>query len=163
MRLVDTIFTTPSGTPSTTPYTQQRGAVLVVSLLILLVLTLIGVSSLDNSVMEEKMAANSQTATATFQAAESAISQAFYEGTLKSPALMVEQAQGATVSNRSTAGITSSSQVRMPAIERTTPLYNSSSGLFVSKGIEIVGDANIGPIRNRNVQGYTISPLAAGS
>ena len=52
---------------------KQQGAVLLISLLILLVLTMLGLSSLNGSLMEEKMAANAQTSTTLFQAAESTI------------------------------------------------------------------------------------------
>jgi len=65
--------------PTIPSFSRQRGVVLVVSLLILLVLTLLGISSLDSSVMEEKMASNSQTMTDTFQTAESAIKATYFE------------------------------------------------------------------------------------
>lgn len=51
----------------------QRGAVLVVSLLILLILTIIGVSSMQSSTLEEKMASNSRDRNVGFQSAEAAI------------------------------------------------------------------------------------------
>ncbi|WP_372972606.1 PilX N-terminal domain-containing pilus assembly protein [Marinobacter sp.] len=54
-------------------FCQQRGAVLVISLVILLVITLIGVAGMNSSVMQERMAANAQNANRTFQAAESSI------------------------------------------------------------------------------------------
>lgn len=52
---------------------RQRGVVLVVSLLLLLVLALISAASMNATVMEEKMAANHQYKTVSFQIAESAI------------------------------------------------------------------------------------------
>ncbi len=52
---------------------QQSGTALIVSLVILLVLTIIGVSSISNTNLEERMAQNFQTSAITFQAAESAI------------------------------------------------------------------------------------------
>jgi len=51
----------------------ERGAVLVVSLIVLLVLTLIGVAGMNTSVMQERMAINSQNSNRTFQAAESTL------------------------------------------------------------------------------------------
>jgi len=51
----------------------QRGAVLIVSLLILLVLTIIGVAAMNTSNLEEKMAGNTRAKDITFQAAESAL------------------------------------------------------------------------------------------
>ena len=52
---------------------QQQGAVLVISLIFMVVLTLIGITSVSMSVMEEKMAHNLHDANLAFQAAESAL------------------------------------------------------------------------------------------
>lgn len=57
--------------------TKQRGSALVISLLILLVLTIVGVTALNSTVMEEKMASNFQTGNSAYQAAESAVNQTF--------------------------------------------------------------------------------------
>lgn len=56
---------------------NQRGSALIVSLLILLVLTIIGVTALNSTVMEEKMSSNFQTGNTAYQAAESAVNQTF--------------------------------------------------------------------------------------
>jgi Tfp pilus assembly protein PilX len=53
--------------------TRNKGAALPVSLIFLMVLTVIGVSSLGTSVFEEKMAANSLNRELAFQAAEAAL------------------------------------------------------------------------------------------
>lgn len=55
----------------------QRGAVLVVSMILLLVMTLIGVTGMNTTSLEEKMAANTQEVNRAFQAAETALAQAF--------------------------------------------------------------------------------------
>ncbi len=52
---------------------QQHGSVLIISLLILLVMTIIGISAMSSSTMEEKMAANDRNQKAIFQNAESAL------------------------------------------------------------------------------------------
>lgn len=52
---------------------SQSGATLAVSLLMLLVITVIGVSSIQVANLEEKMSANTQDKTASFEAAESAL------------------------------------------------------------------------------------------
>jgi type IV pilus assembly protein PilX len=52
---------------------QQKGAALVVGLLVLLVVTLIGISSMSSTTTELKIANNLQTHNAAFQIAESAI------------------------------------------------------------------------------------------
>ncbi len=54
-------------------YRKQSGSALVISLLILLVMTMIGISSLSSSSMEEKMAANDRNHKLVFQNAESAL------------------------------------------------------------------------------------------
>lgn len=138
---------------------RQHGAVLIVSLLVLLVLTLLGISSLNGSAMEEKMASNAQTAAGTFQRAESSIREAFFVASAN-PAVAVSNARaGVAAVDRSDSGITSSSQLVIPASTSSTPLYNSSSGLFIAEGIQIVGKANVNDIRNTNTQGYNVFPL----
>ncbi|MFZ5594350.1 MAG: pilus assembly PilX family protein [Pseudomonadota bacterium] len=54
-------------------HTKQHGSVLIVSLMILLVLTLIGVTAMGVSTLEEKMAGNSRDQALAFQAAEAAL------------------------------------------------------------------------------------------
>ncbi|HEB63262.1 MAG TPA: hypothetical protein ENJ07_02140 [Gammaproteobacteria bacterium] len=54
---------------------KQQGIALIASLLMLLVMTLIGLTALERTTIEEKMAANSQQKAITFQAAETAIQQ----------------------------------------------------------------------------------------
>ena len=51
---------------------QQKGAVLIIGLMILLLSTLIALSSMQNSNLQEKMASNSQLANRALQSAESA-------------------------------------------------------------------------------------------
>jgi len=52
---------------------SQHGAVLIISLLILLILTIMGVSSMRSSALEEKMASNSRDRNVGFQSAETAM------------------------------------------------------------------------------------------
>ncbi|MEX1198077.1 MAG: PilX N-terminal domain-containing pilus assembly protein [Pseudohongiellaceae bacterium] len=54
---------------------RQRGAVLIFCLVFLLVLTLMGVSSMESTILEERMAGNMQDYSAAFQAAESALTE----------------------------------------------------------------------------------------
>lgn len=51
----------------------QRGVALVIGLVMLLVITLIAVSGMNSSMMQERMAANAQNINRVFQAAESAV------------------------------------------------------------------------------------------
>lgn len=60
------------------PYRQkQKGAVLIVSLMLLLVLTVLGVTGLSNTSLEERMASNFHHTTLAYQAAESALEKLF--------------------------------------------------------------------------------------
>lgn len=52
---------------------RQQGAVLIVSLIILLVLTLVGIAGMNTSVLQERMAVNAQNSNRAFQAAESSV------------------------------------------------------------------------------------------
>lgn len=58
---------------STTPRKDQRGSVLIVSLLILLVMTLLGITAMSTTTLEEKMAGNIRDKGIAFQAAEAAL------------------------------------------------------------------------------------------
>ena len=58
------------------PYHGQRGAVLIVSLVMLLVVTLIAVSSMQGTILEEKMAGITKDRNLVFQTTESAIREA---------------------------------------------------------------------------------------
>ncbi len=53
--------------------TRQGGATLIVSLIILLILTLLGVTAMQSATMEERMAGNINDRNLAFQAAESAL------------------------------------------------------------------------------------------
>lgn len=67
------ITMTLSRTHTITGMKKQRGIVLVVALLILVVMTVLGVSMLSSSSLGERMASNLQSQNVTFQAAESCI------------------------------------------------------------------------------------------
>lgn len=54
----------------------QRGAALIMSLVILMILTILGISAMGTASLEEKMSGNTQEATRAFQAAESGLNDA---------------------------------------------------------------------------------------
>ena len=58
---------------------HQRGAVLIVGLILLAVLTLLGLTGMSTTSLEEKMAANAQEGTRAFQIAETGLASAFAE------------------------------------------------------------------------------------
>ncbi len=56
---------------------SQRGVALVTALVLLVILTMLGLSAMRTNVLEERMAANSQEITRAFQSAESGLEMAF--------------------------------------------------------------------------------------
>lgn len=59
--------------PAYIKHPSQRGATLIISLLLLLVLTLIGVTAMQATALQEKMAGNMRNQNLAFQAAEAAL------------------------------------------------------------------------------------------
>ncbi len=59
--------------PLSQPPNKQGGAALIVSLLILLVMTIIGVTAMQTNILEEKMAGNDRDRSLSLQAAEAAL------------------------------------------------------------------------------------------
>lgn len=55
------------------PFSQQRGAVLVISLILLLLLTILAITASSTASLQERMAGNAQEANIAFQAAESGL------------------------------------------------------------------------------------------
>jgi len=65
--------TYPTGLPAPIKLPGQRGAVLVVAMLLLLVMTVLGVSGVGNSLLEERMSGNFHESYSAMQAAETAL------------------------------------------------------------------------------------------
>ncbi len=65
--------TDPAHLPTPIDYRNQRGAVLVVAMLLLLVMTLLGVSGVENSLLEERMSGNFHESYTAMQSAETAL------------------------------------------------------------------------------------------
>ena len=106
---------------------QQRGFVLVVCLIILLVLTVLGVNNMSTSNLEQRMASNTQTKINTFQMAESAIADSIADNTIFDAAIT----DPTTAVNRSyTIGTKS---VTTSTIVSPTQTGYSSSGSSLNK------------------------------
>ena len=56
---------------------NQQGAALITALVMLVILTMLGLSSMSTNTMEERMAANTQESNRAFQAAESGLDQGY--------------------------------------------------------------------------------------
>lgn len=97
MSRIHTSYTMPS---------QQRGAVLIMSMLMLLVMTLIGITTMNTATLEEKMSANSMNSNISLQASESAVDAALNDTANLVAALNSGSAVNVTV-NLGTTGVTS--------------------------------------------------------
>jgi type IV pilus assembly protein PilX len=66
---------------------RQRGSALIISLLILIVMTLLGLTAMGTSGLQERMAGNTRDMTLAFQAAEAALrdGERYYEDVIMSP------------------------------------------------------------------------------
>ncbi len=77
-KVIDTAVSINRGLPvvslDLTNRTRQRGAVLLVGMIMLLVITVMGISSISSVTMEERMVSNMQNARRAFQGAEAALS-----------------------------------------------------------------------------------------
>jgi len=62
--------------PTYQRFHRQSGSVLIISLIVMLVLTILGVSGMKSSVLEEKMAGNMRDSQLAFQAAEATLREA---------------------------------------------------------------------------------------
>lgn len=93
---------------------QQRGMVLVLGLIMLLVITVLGVSALSTSNLEQRMAVNAQHSGVTFQAAESAILQ-----TMNDTALLTQAVNSGSA-------ITTSYSTLAPNVSASTELTSGS-------------------------------------
>jgi len=111
--------------------THQTGAVLIVSLIMLLLLTLIGVTSMQTTSLEEKMAGNMRDRDLAFQAAESALTVA--EATLNPvPPAVLPTFAAAGTGGFYTAATTidlSESQIVTDSFWTTNPVATSTTEL----------------------------------
>jgi type IV pilus assembly protein PilX len=112
---------------------QQRGAALVIGLILLLVLTLLAVSSMSSASLEFIMAGNEQYRANAFQAAEVGISQVFVQANLN------PDAGPQTVTGVSNGKDSWSATVTLPVgAKATAPPSNTSLTTFSGYQFEIV-------------------------
>lgn len=131
---------------------HQRGSALLVSMILLFVISIMGVSVMQSSTLEHRMATNSIEAKAVFQSAESAteaalnddgnITDAFNAGVGNTVSIDVDLKQG-----QSTA-ITSSAELTFLG---STLAQGSSIGIFEGLRFEAVGTGTRGGNSNKSV------------
>lgn len=95
---------------------QQRGMTMIIVMIFLLLLTLLGVSSMSTANMQERMASNTQNQVTTFQAADTAISQVISTGTAFNAAMVSSSSVNAsdTIGNVTISTSTSGSGSSVP-------------------------------------------------
>lgn len=110
------------------PYSRhnQSGAALVVALIILLVLTILGISAMNTTSLEEKMAANAQELTRAFHAADSGITRGYRS--LDTTTLIGTQEGGTPVMRIGTSGKNTGAKSVARFIGSTDPPINSGFG-----------------------------------
>src|ERR1700750_3071478 len=88
------------------PRNQQRGAALVIGLMLLLVLTILAVSGMNSASLEFVMAGNEQFRANAFSASESGIERTLDAGTFN-PAVLTQNLNGTTNGTDNWATVTS--------------------------------------------------------
>lgn len=101
---------------------KQQGAALIVSLIFLLIMSMIAVTSLNTSKLEEKMAVNAQNTMRTFNAAESFIDKSIEDFTLLSSAVSSNSSATKTGSYGSDSSAVSTS-VSVDLVRQTSEGY----------------------------------------
>jgi len=118
---------------------RKSGAVLIISLIILLLLTLIGATAIQTTTLEEKMASNLRNRNLAFQAAESALREAV---TTLCPAPLSPDhcvAVPTAIQPLTNKTITSCANGLCPYSSSVTPEFYSTSFDWVTKGIAYSG------------------------
>ena len=162
---------------------KQRGAALFVALIILLLVSMLGVSAMKGGLFHERMAFNSQAEEMTFQAAETAIGGVINEAR-KSSALLGELASGhaskthcvtlgsgigeggcgsdKTLDTRASLQAEAESQ-----FDRRRPLMNSDAGALADYQFHTIGKGSFVsdgmPFENRNRQEWRKIGLGGGN
>jgi Tfp pilus assembly protein PilX len=109
------------------PAARQHGAVLVMALAILLVMTLLGVTVLRTSMLEEKMAGNMQTANRAINVAESCLENALETG---APDRNTLAHPGETVNSAAIPLGAYSGSVTSKYVQRASPPRSAGSNAF---------------------------------
>lgn len=127
----------------------QRGVSLLVSMVILILVSLIGVTALKNASVEEQISSNLYQKNLTFQASESAVEQTVLDNAIISGALTSTGVVTKTVDtdvDHTTANV----QYKFLG---TAPALGYTQGVFAGARIMITSTAQSGDTRTRTVHG----------
>ena len=133
---------------------KQKGAALIISLIVLLVLTLIGVAGMNTSVMQERMAVNSQNSNRAFQAAESTVSALTNQLYANDLTLLRESMQGAT-------GL--SSIVNVTTLDSANGISGSYQARFLGEIIITSGSSMNADESSSQLKGYRYELIGEAS
>lgn len=146
------------------PQTQQ-GAVLIVSLVMLMVMTVLGVSTMRSAAVEEKISANAMNQDRTFRAAESATEWALGDQATMGQALLLgEDNPVATIVNLDSHSIDSSADTTYigEGLPFGFSLGESSSG-FSSFRFELTGRGAIAAVKAQTTTQQGAARIGPGS
>ncbi len=140
---------------------KQKGAVLIMSMLMLLIMTLIGITTMNTATLEEKMSANSMNNNISLQASESAVDAALADTNNLVLALNSSTAVSITT-NLGATGVTSVATIKyIGATIAPGFSFGNNQGTFSTYQFEAEGTGTI-PAANAKsitVQGiYRIGP-----
>lgn len=140
---------------------KQKGAVLIMSMLMLLVMTLIGITTMNTATLEEKMSANSMNINISLQASESAVDAALADTNNLVLALNSTIPVSVTTS-LGVSGVTSVATIRFLGSTIAPGFsFGNNQGTFSTYQFEAVGTGSV-PAANATsvtVQGiYRIGP-----
>lgn len=146
-----------SGTTTAPGRPQQRGAALIVGLVLLLVMTLLGVTGVTGNTLELAMAGNTQHAQDAFEAAESAIQAEVLRGPLDDIAV-----PRVTEGYQFNPGVTADATTTYGSTQLPPPGYSISEYRADHYQVDSLGMSARGA-RSNNLQGfYVVVPTGAG-
>lgn len=153
---------------------NEEGAVLAIALILLLVITVVGLSTFQTTGLEEQMAANAQQKTISFQASEAAIEEALDDTGYLGDAYTASVSGAAWPTKASTSsgiGITVTSEAQFVEVTRNVVEAESATSISLDSNAllfynyEVRGTATVDntSARNVNVQGAYIKAAATGA
>jgi hypothetical protein len=119
------------------PPHKQQGAVLIVSMVLLVVLTLLGVSVMNMTQLEERMASNMQEVTQAFQSAETGLSQGYADDDVWNPTTDTSEALAPIPS---TIGRTDSAGYDVEFITATAPPFGFDVSQYQTANFDFRGE-----------------------
>ncbi len=126
---------------------RERGAVLIVAMIFLIVMTLLAVGGMSTTSLEEKMASNSQETARAFQASESGLSQALADlnvydlsGTYSVPAAKLGDSDLTALYESDFLGVSAPPLIlNNPSVINSISCYESANFDLISTGISPTG------------------------